>query len=87
MNEKLKNLLDKINFNKDYYDEFKNAKIEKINVFEDKKIWDIIISNDTNFSFNILKEFITIFNLPYYIMCVKLIKVLYLKYFNSGGFL
>ena len=59
MNEKLKNLLDKINFNKDYYDEFKNAKIEKINVFEDKKIWDIIISNDTNFSFNILKEFIT----------------------------
>ena len=36
---------------------------------------------------SILKEFITIFNLPYYIMCVKLIKVLYLKYFNSGGFL
>ncbi len=59
MNEKLKNLLDKINFNKEYYDDFKNAKIEKINVFEDKNIWDIIISNDTNFKFDILKEFIT----------------------------
>jgi len=58
MNEKLKNLLDKINFNKEYYDCFNNAKIEKIKVYEEKNIWDIVLSNNINFKYNILKDFI-----------------------------
>ena len=58
MDKKLNDLFEKINFNKEKYSFFSCAKIEKIIVKEDKNTWDIIIKNDTNIKYDVLKEFI-----------------------------
>ena len=58
MNKKLNNLLDKIKFPTDKIDYFKDAKIDKIVVNEDKKVWDIHIENSTIFPYSILELFL-----------------------------
>ena len=47
MNKKLQVLLDKISFNKEYYDDFKSSKIDKIVVKEDSNTFDIkVVTED-----------------------------------------
>ncbi len=58
MNQKLKQLLDKINYDLDYQKYFFDAKIDKIKVSDSKKLWEIYISNETNIPFEAINLFI-----------------------------
>ncbi len=59
MNEKIKNLLDKISFPKSMYDDFVNASIQKIVVVNSKNEWNIYIKNDTNFKYEVITSFLS----------------------------
>ena len=59
MNEKIKNLLDKISFPKSMYDDFINASIQKIVVVNSKNEWNIYIKNDTNFKYEVITSFLS----------------------------
>ncbi len=56
MDAKMQLLLDKINFSKENYNFFTNAKLNKIILTKDKATCTIIISNDTYFPVDIVKE-------------------------------
>ena len=58
MDKKIKDLLDKINYNSDNYKYFNDVKINKIVVSEDKNIWNIHLNCLNTIRFDILKEFI-----------------------------
>ena len=58
MSEKIKNLLDKINYPNSMYEDFNNTSINKIIVIDSKQQWDIYIKNNTNFKYNELKTFL-----------------------------
>ncbi len=58
MNKKLEQLLDRISFNKENYSYFKDTTITKIVVREEKNIWDIYLSSNTNIPYFVVKEFI-----------------------------
>ena len=58
MNQKLKELLTKINFDPNNISYFEKASIERIIVHKEKNCWDIYLKNDTNIPFKILKEFL-----------------------------
>ena len=58
MEARIKDLLTKINFDNDKLNEFDNAKIDQIIVNEDKNIWNIYISNKTNFNYSTLLSFL-----------------------------
>ena len=62
MNKKLQVLLDKISFNKEYYDDFKSSKIDKIVVKEDSNTFDIYISCDTNLRYVVIDSFVNSLN-------------------------
>ena len=62
MNKKLQDLLDKISFNKEYYDDFKSSKIDKIVVKEDSNTLDIYISCETNLRYVVIDSFVNSLN-------------------------
>ena len=59
MSDKIKNLLDKINFPKSMYDDFNNTSISRIVVIDKEKQWDIYINNNTNFRYEVINCFIS----------------------------
>ena len=58
MDQKLENLLNKINLSSFYLDEFKNASIKKIRVIETQNTWVIYLHNNKNIKYEALNEFI-----------------------------
>ena len=56
MEEKMKLLLDKIDFNKDMYNAFENAKLSKIIVSPKNSSWTIFIENENYIPVEIVKE-------------------------------
>ncbi len=58
MDNKLENLLNKINLAPFYMEEFKEAKIEKIRVIESKNTWVIYLHNKTNFKYEAVNAFL-----------------------------
>ena len=59
MSEKIKNLLDKINYPESMYEDFNNTSINKIVVIDSKKQWDIYIKNNTNFRYEAINCFLS----------------------------
>ena len=49
MDNQVKKLLDKINYERDNYEYFNLAKIDKIKVSKENNSWDICLHNPTNF--------------------------------------
>ena len=60
MDNKLKNLLDKILYPNDKYEVFKNSSLSKIKVLEDDNKWNIYLKNDTNFLYIDIKDFLAV---------------------------
>lgn len=58
MDKKLEDLLNKININSFYMEEFNKARIEKIRVIESKNTWIIYLHNETNFKYEAVNAFL-----------------------------
>ena len=90
MDKKIKDLLDKINYNSDNYKYFNDVKINKIVVSEDKNIWNIHLNCLNTIRFDILKEFIdklsNYVNKKYYILYYLLNRNVSCNYFSLTYF-
>lgn len=56
MDEKINILLDKINIDKENYQYFSSAKLNKIKIYSKNNSWDIFIANQTAFPIEVIKE-------------------------------
>ena len=56
MEEKMQIFLDRINFNKDHYNELLDAKLTKIKVSQKENTWHLFIEKDSAISLEILTE-------------------------------
>ena len=61
MNDKLKEILEKINLDNKYFNELENTSLEKVVIYKKYDKVQIVLKNDTNLSLELYKELTTCF--------------------------